>query len=163
DDRRLYKDELYLVQNLVGFAFYDFRSTLIESQLVPPGLLAVLRLAVRLPLPVKLAGRLVPLCCGVASMFLIRAVARRYLSPRALPFAVGLFAMNDWLIYYSTEIKQYSSDVMLALLALLLAAGPTPMTRRQLRLLCGLGVFGVWFSHPLALVLAGVGTYFIIA
>ena len=48
----------------------------------------------------------------------------------------------------------------LTLVALLLAAGPAAVTRGRLRLLTCFGVVGVWFSHPLALVLAGVGTYF---
>ncbi len=74
------------------------------------------------------AARLIPLVCGIASMFLMRSVARRYLTPRAVPIAVGLFALDDWLLYYSAEIKQYSSDVALTLVALLLAAAPADMT-----------------------------------
>ena len=57
-------------------------------------------------------------------MFLMRSVARRYLSPRAVPIAVGLFALDDWLLYYSVEIKQYCSERRLTLVAFLLAAGP---------------------------------------
>ena len=37
------------------------------------------------------------------------------------------------------------------------------MTPRRLLALAGFGVIGVWFSYPLALVLAGVGTYLIVA
>jgi len=162
DNRPLYRDEQSLQANLVGFAFHDFTTTLSENQLAPPAFLAVERLMVRMPLPVTAAGRLVPLLCGIASMFLMRSVARRYLTPRAVPIAVGLFALNDWLLYYSAEIKQYSGDVALTLVALLLAAGPTAMTRRRLCLLAGFGLVGVWFSYPLALVLAGVGTYFMV-
>ena len=57
-------------------------------------------------------------------MFLMRSVARRYLHPRAVPIAVGLFALDDWLIYYSAEIKQYCSDTTLTLVALLLRRRP---------------------------------------
>ena len=79
---------------------------------------------VRLPGDDVMAARFFPLACGVASMFLFRAAARRFLLPDAVPIAVGLFALSDWLIYYSAEIKQYSCDLALALVALLLAAGP---------------------------------------
>ena len=48
-------------------------------------------------------------------MFLMRSVARRYLLPRAVPIAVGLFAFDDWVLYYAAEIKQYSSDTTLTL------------------------------------------------
>jgi hypothetical protein len=67
------------------------------------------------------------------------------------------------------EMKQYSGDVALTLVALLLAAGPAPvsegrplpLSRSRLLALAGLGAIGVWFSYPLALVLAGAGTYLI--
>jgi hypothetical protein len=161
DDRTLYRDEVSLLKNLVGYAPLDFRSVLTESQLAPPGFLAVERLMVRLPLPLKAAARLAPLLCAIASMFLMRAVACRYLTPRAVPIAVGLFALNDWLLYYAAEIKQYSGDVALTLAAFLLTDWPGATTPRRLGLLTCAGVIGVWFSHPLALVLAGLATYFI--
>jgi hypothetical protein len=92
-------------------------------------------------------------------MFLMRSVARRYLSPRAVPIAVGLFALDDWLIYYTVEIKQYCSDTTLTLVALLLASAAAGLSRRSLNVLAFFGVVGVWFSHPLAMVLGAVGTY----
>ena len=109
-----------------------------------------------------LAARSFPLVCGVASMFLFRAAARRFLLPHAVPIAVGLFALSDWLIYYSAELKQYSCDLALTLVGLLLAAGPTPADRRRRGGCWRWGPSarsGVWFSYPLAFVLAGVGTY----
>jgi hypothetical protein len=162
DDRPLYRDEVSLLKNLVGFAPLDFQTMLTESQLAPPGFLAVERLMVHLPLPLKPAARLVPLLCALAAIFLMRAVARRYLTPRAAPIAVGLFALNDWLLYYAAEIKQYSGDVALTLTAFLLADRQGAVTPRRLWLMTAAGVIGVWFSHPLALVLAGLGTYFIV-
>jgi hypothetical protein len=159
DGRALYMDELSLIKNLVGHAIFDFETTLTEDQLAPPGFLALERLMVWLPLPATSAARLVPMLCGIASMFLMRSVALRYLTSRAVPIAVGLFALNDWILYYSSEAKQYSSDVALALVAFLLAAGPDATAHARLRLLTGFGAVGVWFSHPLALVLAGLGSF----
>ena len=169
DNRPLYQDERSLLENLVGRPLFDFHTILTEEQLAPPGFLVIERMMVRLPLEVKLAGRLVPFVCGIVSMFLFRSVGRRYLTPCAVPIAVGLFALADWMLYYSVEMKQYSGDVALTLVALLLAAGPASrsedwpatMSRRWLLALAGFGVLGVWFSYPLALVLAGVGTYLI--
>jgi hypothetical protein len=168
DYRRLYMDERSLLENLVKLPVFDFQTTLTEYQLAPPGFLVLERLMVRLPWDDVLAARLFPLACGVAAMVLFRWVARRFVSAHAVPIATGLFALADWLIYYATEIKQYSCDLALTLVALLLlAAGPLsvpgsePMTRRRLLALAGVGVIGVWFSYPLALVLAGIGTYLI--
>ncbi len=173
--RPLYRDEKSLLENLVALPVFDFRTILTEYQLAPPGFLVLERLMVRLPWNNVLEARLFPLLCGIASMFLFRSTARRYLTPRAVPIATGLFAMADWLIYYSTELKQYSCDLALTLVALRLAAGtraesesdsssstgPATLTTRRLLTIAGFGVVGVWFSYPLALVLAGVGTYLI--
>jgi hypothetical protein len=169
DNRGLYRDERSLLENLVNLPVFDFRTTLTEYQLAPPGFLVVERLMVRLGLPIVPAARLFPLACGIAAMVLIRSVARRYVSRWAVPIAVGLFALSDWLVYYSAEIKQYSCDLALTLGALLLAAGPAPAalpgpapwSRPRLWALAGFGAVGVWFSYPLALVLGGVGTYWI--
>jgi hypothetical protein len=171
--RALYKDERSLLDNLVSLSVFDFHTTLTEYQLAPPGFLVLERLMVRLPGNDVWQARAAPLLCGIAAIFLFRWTARRYLTRQAVPIAVGLFALCDWLIYYSTEIKQYSSDLGLTLIALLLAAGPVPespssqsspssgarLTTRRLWTMAGFGLVGVWFSYPLALVLAGVGTY----
>jgi hypothetical protein len=170
DNRQLYADEEDLRKNLVGLAFYDFQTPLVKNQLASPGFLAVERLMILLPLPFPPAARLIPFVCSIASMFLMRSVARRYLTAAAVPIAVGLFALTDWLLYYSVEIKQYSSDAALALTALLLVAraqcshqaGSTRKSRRDFLVLTAFGAIGVWFSHPLALVLAGVGSYLIL-
>ena len=167
DNRRLYMDESALQPSLTDLAFYDFQTPLPGWQLAPPGFLAVERLMVLLPLPFAPAARLVPFFCAIASMFLMRSVARRYLTEIAVPIAVGLFAMTDWLLYYSVEIKQYSSDVALTLAAFLLAAGLRPsrtegthaMSLRDWLVFTAFGTIGVWFSFPLALVLAGMGSY----
>ena len=159
ENRPLYMDEGLLLTNLVELPVFDFSTTLTKDQLAAPAFLAVERMMVRLPLPTVWAGRLIPFLCGIASMFLMRSVARRYLSPRAVPIAVGLFALDDWLLYYSAELKQYSSDTTLTLVALLLASAAADMSRRSLLVLAGFGAVGVWFSHTLALVLGAVGTY----
>src|SRR5439155_2213997 len=101
DNRWLYKDERSLLENLVKIPVLDFRTTLTRYQLAPPGFLVLERLVVRLPLPTVPGARLFPLACAITAMFLVRSAARRYLSRWAVPIAVGLFALSDWLLYYS--------------------------------------------------------------
>ena len=81
DNRPLYMDEGLLLQNLVELPVFDFSTTLTKDQLAAPGFLVVERMMVRLPLSTVWAARLIPFLCGIASMFLMRSVARRYLSP----------------------------------------------------------------------------------
>ncbi len=165
--RHAYLDENSLLRNLVDLPVLDFHTILSESQLAPPGFLLVERLMVRLPFDHVATGRFVPFLFGIASMVLFWIVARRYVSRRAAPIALWLFALVDWLVYYSCELKQYSAEVALALAALVLAVPPAggscaasdSTARRQTLWLAVFGLVGVWFSFPLAFSLAAVGTY----
>jgi hypothetical protein len=62
-----------------------------------------------------------PLAAGLISLFLFRSLSRRVLPPAAALLALALFAFNRWLVFYSTDVKQYSSDVLVST-GLLLAA-----------------------------------------
>jgi hypothetical protein len=162
DFRQLYMDEASLLKNLVGRAIFDFQHVLEDDQMAPPGFLVIERVLLRLPLPVKAAGRLFPLICGLATVFLFRSVARRYLDRRAVPIAVALFAMGDHLLYYSSEIKQYSCDLMLTLATFLLAAPPSGSgSPRTWRALAIFGLVAPWFSFPVVFPLAAVGLQWI--
>jgi hypothetical protein len=162
--RPLYMDEDSLLKNIIGRAVFDFHHVLEDDQMAPPGFLAIERLLVRLPLEVKASGRLFPLFCGIITVFLMKDVARRYLDRRAVPVAVALLALGDHLIYYSAEIKQYSCDLMFALIALLLAAPPPPlrMSAPRFKMLAIFGLIAPWFSFPVVFVLAGVGLHLIL-
>ncbi|WP_165246479.1 hypothetical protein [Paludisphaera soli] len=161
--RDLYMDETALLKNLVGVPVFDFHHVLKQDQLAPPGFLAIERALVRLPIRVEASGRLFPLLCGLASMFLVAPLARRYLDRFAVPIAVWMLAMADHLIYYSAEIKQYSCDLVGAMATLLLAVppGPEPPSRRRLAALAAWGIVVPWFSFPVVFVLAGVGFHLI--
>ncbi|QEH32765.1 hypothetical protein OJF2_12460 [Aquisphaera giovannonii] len=165
--RQLYLDERLLLENIVGRAPFDFHHVLENDQMAPPGFLVIERLLVHLPFHVLATARLFPLLCGLASLLLMAPAARRYLDPRAVPIAVATLALGDHLLYYSAEIKQYSCDLMIALLALILAA-PSPgaaapgqpadtLSSRRLRALAAFGVIAPWFSFTVLFLLAGIG------
>jgi hypothetical protein len=161
DFRQLYQDEGHLLRNLVGRAPFDFHHVLEDDQMAPPAFLVIERILVQLPLDVRASGRLFPLICAVISVFLMRGVARRYLDRRAVPIVLALFAMGDHLLYYASEIKQYSTDLVVALLALLLAA-PAPDetdSRHRVHALWILGVVAPWFSFTAIFMLAGIGLH----
>jgi hypothetical protein len=81
-------------------------------------------------------------------------------------FVVGLFAINEPLVYYATEVKPYSSDVALAavltLLYLRFEDGDVGDPRRLLALGVG-GAVAVWFSFPVVFVLAGIGLAIVVS
>jgi hypothetical protein len=168
DNRQLYLDERLLLENLTDLPVWDLHTVLRNDQLAPPGFLVLERVMVRLPLPIIPTARLIPFLAAIATMFYFPRVAKRYLDPRAVPLATALFALGDYSIYYASEIKQYSVETALALMALGLAAWVDedcePADRqRRLLILSAFGVIGVWFSLPLIFSLAGVGLAFFLS
>src|SRR5690606_5894945 len=105
------------------------------------------------------AIRLLPLACAIAALFAMRAVARRYLSGAAVPIAVALFAASDDLVYYATEFKQYSTDVLVTLGCLWLGAELLEGRRtwRRGAIASALGAGMTWLAHPSVFVLAAAG------
>jgi hypothetical protein len=162
--RELYIDETALLKNIIGRRILDFSHVLEEDQMAPPAFLAIERMLVHLPMTARDAARLFPLFCGILSVFLMRSTARRYVDRRAVPIAVGLLALGDHLIYYSSEIKQYSCDLIFAQLALLLAVPRTSSAIGSRRLLA-LALFGLaapWFAFPTIFLLAGIGLHLVV-
>jgi uncharacterized membrane protein len=92
---------------------------------------------------------------------------RIFVQRAAIIAAVILFAFSDRLIYYSSEVKQYSSDVFTFLLLLQVIA--RTLDRRPFNqdfvLLAASGTAALGFSHPALFILAGggctLGTHFI--
>ena len=159
-DRVPWMDEGSLATNLEVGSPLKLLGPLRSTQLAPPGFLVV-EWAVRRGLGSSYyVLRLFPLIGGVASLFLFHQVARRCLRPTASTVALALFATSDDLIYFASELKQYSTDVTAALACTLagLLCLERPMTSRRFLVLGAVGTISVWFSHPSAFVLAGVGT-----
>jgi len=114
----LWLDESRLALNIVNRSFSQLLQPLDYGQGAPLGFLILEKAAVRLLGSSEYALRFLPLLCGVVSLLLFYRLAAQSISPKAVPIALGLFALSGPLIYYSSEVKQYSSDVAAAVLLL---------------------------------------------
>ncbi len=161
NNRALWVDEEFLAENVIGRPIFEFDRPLVHDQLAPPGFLVVARASARVLGASPHALRFYPLVCGIASLFLLDAVARRSIAARAVPLVLALAAVSDDLIYYSTEFKQYMGDLMIALGCLLLACDleARELTPRRLAVAAGLGVAATWSSLPSVFLLAGAGLW----
>ena len=164
-NRPYWMDEASLEGNITRERLADVLGVLSHTQLAPPGFLVVEWAAYRTLGDSPYALRLFPLLCGIASLFLFLGVARHVLRPRDVWIAVALFAVSDDLIYFSSELKQYSTDVAAGLVCTLLGMGMSarPATRGRVVALAAAGAAIVWFSHPSVFVLAGVGTVLLVS
>ncbi len=164
-NRSLWGDEGALALNLVHKSSRELLEPLEYMQGAPTGFLLIEKAAVGLLGDEELVLRLFPFVCGLLSLFLFAAVARRLLAPEATAIALLLFATVEPLVYYSSEVKQYSTDVAAALL-LLYAVVVVDWDRisRKVALLLAIGGAAVaWLSHPALIVLATLAAAVLIA
>lgn len=159
-NRSLWLDEGLLVSNFLNRSWAGLFEPFHRGQTSPIGFLALEKLAVAALGRSEYALRLVPLLAGLATLVLLPRVARRFVTRAALPLAVALVALAPFLVYYSSEVKQYGFDALSSLLLLALAhdLARRPRDRRLLAAFCAAGVAAVWLSQPTVFVLAGTGT-----
>jgi 4-amino-4-deoxy-L-arabinose transferase-like glycosyltransferase len=162
-NRSLWLDEAFFANNIVDRTFGELFIPPLEysSHIMPPGFLVMAKLMITLFGNSDLSLRLFPLVCGVISLVLFYQVAKIYISAQAVPLALFFFAISDSLIFYSSEFKQYSNDVMVALVLLMLVdyLRTSPLTLRKLLLLAIVGSLALWFSYPAVFILATIGIY----
>jgi 4-amino-4-deoxy-L-arabinose transferase-like glycosyltransferase len=157
-NRSLWMDESFLALNLIDKPFSALFAQLSFNQAAPPGFLLIQRADITLFGKSEYALRLFPLVCGISSILLFKRVVRALLGRSAALIALALFSLSDGLIYYSSEVKQYSADVAITLL---IALGGLDLTsrrpsRRRAIVWGFIGSAAVWFSHAAAFAVAAV-------
>jgi hypothetical protein len=154
----LWLDELALAENILGRPLgHLLGKPLAIGQVAPPGFLLVTKLVVAVAGPTDFALRLIPLLGAIAALFLFLPLARRVLPPAAVPVAMVLFALSPPLIRRAAEVKQYSTDVTIAIVISLAAIAwwDRPDPRRAGWLGLAIGIL-VWFSQPVVFVGGGI-------
>ncbi len=159
DNRSLWRDELYLGISLIKMSFWELATQpLAYEQKAPLGFLWAERLAVEVLGKGEMALRLFPLLCGIAALFAFVPVARYFLKPWAAMLAVALLALASPVVYHSVEAKQYSTELLASVLALLLYVRFHQKHSLKALFVWGLaGALLLWFSYSVIFVLAGIG------
>lgn len=158
-NRSIWFDESLLVMNILERGYLELLSPLDNVQAAPPAFLLLTKLLTQLFGHSTYVLRLLPFLAGVAALFLFAKLAGELLGPGALPPALALLALADRAIYYSAEAKQYSVELLVTVIILLLAAR---LYRQSYRLketvVLGLaGALLIWCAYPSVFVLAGAG------
>ena len=118
--RPFWNDESALAINLANKSFLELFMPLVHEQVTPPLYAIFCKFCGLFIEKAEYAYRLPALICGIASLPLFWAFAEKTLNNKiGKIFAIGLFALNYQLIYYSQELKQYSCDVLLFLTILI--------------------------------------------
>jgi hypothetical protein len=158
-NRSLWADEASLAFNLANRTFGELTHKLYYHQAAPIGFLLIEKFSIVMLGNRDYIMRIFPLFSGVLATYLIYRIARATIGMAGM-FAVAMFSFSWWLIYYSSELKQYSSDVMIALLLVYLSVRCLK-DKAQVKdfFLLGLaGMIGLWVSHPAVFVIAGIAS-----
>ncbi|MBD2312016.1 glycosyltransferase family 39 protein [Desertifilum sp. FACHB-1129] len=157
-NRSLWADEAVLALNIVNRSYGELFQPLDYEQGAPIGFLLIEKLATQLLGENEYALRLLPFVSSIVALVLVLRFAKQWLVPAAVPIAAALMAGLPHLIYFSTEVKQYSSDVAIALLALGLAlrSHQRSCSLKNAFLYGILGAIFIWCAHPAIFVLGGV-------
>jgi len=164
-DRSLWMDEAYLSLNILHRSYAGLCRALDYHQGAPIGFLLLEKSVVRFWGGSEYALRLLPLLAGIASVLMFYWLASKVLPPKAVPIAAGLFAISPPLIYYSAEVKQYSSDAAIALLlyGLTIEGSKSEWKAGRTALVALAGATAIWVSHSSVFVLAGLGVTIFVA
>jgi hypothetical protein len=157
-NRSLTEGEAPIAMNIMYHSYGELFRPLDFIQPAPVGFSIIEKLCVDMFGNSEYALRLFPLICGIISLYLFYRIAQKFLSNNAVPIALILFVVCDHLIYFSSEVKQYSSDVAITLLLILLATYilSKKYTSTILILYGCLGAMTLWFSHPAVFTFFGI-------
>jgi hypothetical protein len=163
-NRSLFLDEANLARNIAEKGIADFFQPLDYQQYAPPLFSSLLKISWWIFGSNEPALRLFPLIAGIAGLLLFRLVLQKVIETPSVRW-VPLFFMgfSPFFLQYSTEIKQYSIDVALALFFVYQSIiRPIDSWKTSDAAFWALaGAVGIWLSMPSVFILFGVGCYYL--
>ena len=158
----LWSDEIALAAGIVNL---DLQSLLTgplpANQVAPKGFLLAEKLIVMALGPSDYALRAFPVICALVALLAFRSLAIRVLDGIGPLVATVLFATAAPLVAFGSVVKQYSTDVCVAVLLSRLAydvMSDAVIPRRAALI----GAVLVWLSQPSVLMVAGLGACLIV-
>jgi hypothetical protein len=153
-------DELAVTLNLVNRSTLDLMTKPLDyEQAAPFGFILVMKALITIAGQSEYVLRLVAFLAGCASLILMQSLLTKTVGRPGNLFALLAFAFGSYLIYYSSELKQYSTDVLFTLVLLLTFHKhlSRESTLKDWLILAGLGAVALCFAYPALFVTAAVG------
>ena len=149
-----------MANNIRERSFAGLTRPLDWGQGAPIGFLWIEKSVVTLLGTSEFSLRLVPLIAGLLCLPLFYPVCRRLFGVLTANVGLSLFAVAESFIYYSSEVKQYSTDTLVALTLVFLCLEAVRSERTVWLLVLGLcGSLGVFLSHSAIFVLGPIVVY----
>jgi len=153
-------DELAITLNLINRSAVELATKPLDyEQAAPFGFLLLTKALMTIFGRSEYILRLSAFISGCVSLILMQSLLTKTGGKYGNLFALAAFAFGNYLIYYSAELKQYSIDVLLCLVLLLVFYRhlSKETTAKDFILLAVLGVLALCFSYTALFVIAGIG------
>jgi len=153
-------DELAVTLNLLSRSAIELVTRPLDNdQAAPFGFLLIVKALITIFGHSEYVLRLPAFVAGIVSLILMQNLLAKTCGKYGNLFALLAFAFGNYLIYYSAELKQYSTDVLVCLILLLVFHQhlTRETTAKDFTVLTALGIFALCFSYPALFVLIGIG------
>ncbi len=163
-NRSLTEGEAPLAMNIIERSYQTLIKPLDYVQAAPIGFLYIEKLCVNIFGNNEYALRIFPLFAGILALFLFYKILKIIGDYKITLWGLTFFVLNDYLIYFSSEVKPYSSDVFFSLLLifLLLITIRDNLKISTMIIYEIVGAITIWFSFPAIFVLSGTGIVLLI-
>lgn len=152
----LWHDECSLTVSIVKRGLLGAFSPLEYNQCAPLLFMFITKVLTILSGVNELTLRFIPFLSGILSIFAFYILSKKILiKSHSKLLAIFLFCINYFLIYYSQEFKQYSTDVLLVIAGILYFSGLTFETNKQIIKNTLISIFFIFASFPVAFVILG--------
>ncbi len=153
-------DELAVTLNLINRSAIELITKPLDyEQAAPFGFLLIIKALITIFGHSEYVLRLTAFVASCVSVILMQRLLTKTVERYGNIFALAAFAFGNYLIYYSAELKQYSTDVLLALILLFVFYRhlTKETTVKDFLMLAALGTLALCFSYTALFLLAGIG------
>ena len=162
-NRSIWLDEAMLSLNIIHRSHLELLKPLDYNQAAPILFLQIEKIFSQLIPNSDFGLRIFPLICFLLSLFffykIVRALHQNYYT---IIFSLSLFVFNATLIYYSSEVKQYMTDVMILTGFYYLMLRENKNEKYKYYSLVIFGVIGIFLSNVTPIILFTCGMYLLV-
>lgn len=162
-NRNLLIDEVNVTRNLYERSYIDLLKPLHYEQFAPPLFLWICKWCMIQFGAYEWSLRLFPFIASIIGFLLFYALLKKLKIKSALFYPLSIVATGMIYVRYATELKQYSSDLMMVMALLYMALHYDILTthKRKFMLIWILvGSVAIWLSMPSVFVLTGIVAYY---
>ena len=159
-NRSLWLDEAYLALNIINKSHLELLKPLDYIQVAPVLFLQIEKLFSELIPNTEYGLRLFPLLSFWFSIFFFYKIIKGiHQNSYTIIFSLSLFVFNASLIYYSSEVKQYMTDVLVLTSVYYFVLKKYKTEQHKYYYLCLIGSISIFLSNVAPIILFTAGFY----